>query len=120
MRVKAFLFLFVFLSLFLQNADACGGSCLECHVKLEPMIDDTDHRVLKTCVSCHTTKPNPQGQCGQDCFDCHSKEKFYALKEVQEHQAIQQCIACHKEKVDFTAQKRSTFGNRQNVIQLFR
>ncbi len=99
---------------------ACGGSCLECHPKLKPYIDDKDHTVLTTCISCHD-KPSEQGMCGKDCFDCHSREKLYAQKEVQAHQDFKQCIACHKEEANFMVPKPSMSPTQNNtLIQLLK
>ena len=117
---KAFLF-FIFL-IFTINTSllACGGSCLECHAKLQPYINDKNHIILNECTSCHN-KPQERGQCGQDCFDCHSKEKIYNQKEIVAHQELKTCSTCHQEKkVDFTLPKRSAISNQQNLIQLFK
>lgn len=75
---------------------ACGGSCIECHPKLQPLMNDKDHMVLNECVTCHD-KPVEHGACGQDCFSCHDKGKLYGDASVKEHQAIKQCYSCHKE-----------------------
>jgi len=98
---------------------ACGGSCLECHSKLRPYINDQNHSVLNECVTCHN-KPSQNGQCGKDCFDCHSREKVYAQTDVMAHQELKICGTCHNEKVDFTIPKRSPIANQQNLIQLFK
>ncbi len=98
---------------------ACGGSCLECHPKLLPFIDDNDHRILKECTSCHNT-PSEHGQCGQDCFDCHSRTKLYAQKDVEAHQALKACVACHKEKEELLLQKPSTSPSQETLIDLLK
>jgi len=119
MMYRAFLFSFLLIVSVSSSLLACGGSCLECHSKLKPLINDTNHIVLNTCINCHTTS-SPRGQCGQDCFECHSKEKFYAQIEIKEHQAIKACNQCHQEKVDFTLPKNSMVPAQQNLIQLFK
>ena len=83
MSKSFYLVFFAFVVSFASTLFACGGSCLECHSKLRPYINDQNHHVLNECVSCHNT-PSQQGQCGKDCFDCHSREKVYAQKDVIE------------------------------------
>ena len=76
---------------------ACGGTCIECHPKLVPIINDNEHKILNQCATCHD-KPVVHGTaCGQDCFECHSKEKLYSDATVKEHQAVKACYSCHKE-----------------------
>ncbi|WP_067176515.1 hypothetical protein [Sulfurospirillum sp. UCH001] len=119
MSKKAFLFLIFLILSFQSMLIACGGSCLECHSKLQPYINDQNHVILNECITCHN-KPSEQGQCGKDCFDCHSRDKVYAQKDVVAHQELKICGTCHKEKVDFTIPKRSAISNQQNLIQLFK
>ncbi|WP_442765313.1 hypothetical protein [Sulfurospirillum cavolei] len=109
----------IFLATFGTNVSACGGSCLECHPKLQPYIDDSNHFVLKECITCHN-KPSEKGQCGKDCFDCHSRENVYAQKDVGAHQELKLCGSCHEEKVDFTVPKRSPMSTQDNLIRLFK
>lgn len=112
--------LLLFVSVSLQNLlFACGGSCLECHPKLNPYINDQDHQILKECTSCHNT-PSKSGQCGQDCFDCHSRNKIYAQKDVEAHQALKACKACHEEKDNFTLIKPSTSPTQETLIELIK
>ena len=119
MSKKAF-FVLIYLILVLQSlVFACGGSCLECHSKLRPYINDQNHIVLNECVTCHN-QPSKSGQCGKDCFDCHSREKVYAQKDVLAHQELKICGTCHKEKVDFTMPKRSNTFDQPVIIQLFK
>lgn len=118
MKRKAFILCWIVCFCLQEMLIACGGNCVECHAKLEPLINDNDHRVLQTCVSCHNN-PRQQGQCGQDCFDCHSKQRFYA-QDVKEHQAIKQCATCHQEKIDFTMQKKSLPFQQQPLIQMMK
>ena len=119
MSKKAFLFL-IFLIVTAQSLlVACGGSCLECHSKLRPYINDQNHRVLNECITCHN-KPSEQGQCGKDCFDCHSQAKVYAQKDAIAHQELKLCVSCHEEKVDFTIPKRSPISSQKNLIELFK
>ena len=112
----------LFMSFFMASslAFACGGSCLECHPKLKPYIDDKDHMILNTCVTCHD-KPSEKGMCGKDCFDCHSRETLYANKEIQAHQELKLCIACHEEEANFTMPKPSMSPAQDNtLIKLFK
>ncbi|AFL68747.1 hypothetical protein [Sulfurospirillum barnesii] len=98
---------------------ACGGSCLECHPKLEPYSEDKDHRILKECTSCHNT-PSKNGMCGQDCFECHSRDKLYAQKDIEAHQALKACKACHKEKEDFLRMSPASSPTQETLIDLFK
>lgn len=116
---KKVLLLILILS-FQNSLVACGGSCLECHPKLESYINDKDHIILKECIQCHNT-PTQHGKCGQDCFDCHPKEKIYAQKDILEHQELKKCSQCHEEKPNFNLQKPTTsFTKEENLIQLFK
>ena len=119
MSKSFYLVFFAFVVSFASTLFPCGGSCLECHSKLRPYINDQNHHVLNECVSCHNT-PSQQGQCGKDCFDCHSREKVYAQKDVIAHQELKICGTCHVEKVDFTLPKRTPISNQQNLIQIFK
>ena len=119
MTKKAFLFLIFPIVTAQSPLVACGGSCLECHSKLRPYINDQNHRVLNECITCHN-KPSEQGQCGKDCFDCHSQAKVYAQKDVIAHQELKLCVSCHEEKVDFTIPKRSPISSQKNLIELFK
>lgn len=116
LRRVVFVFLIVTMHSYLF---ACGGSCLECHPSLKPYINDKDHIILNECTNCHNT-PSQQGQCGQDCFDCHSKDKIYAQKDVVAHQALKACNACHKEKEDFMLVKRSMTPNQETLIHFLK
>lgn len=102
---------------------ACGGTCIECHPKLVPIINDNEHKILNQCVTCHD-KPVVHGTaCGQDCFDCHSKEKLYSDASVKEHQAIKACYECHKDNSDLLVQSKSNVSstNRQKpLVELFK
>ena len=106
------------LCMFYSLLFACGGSCLECHPKLQPYINDKDHTTLNSCVSCHD-QPSKNGMCGKDCFDCHSREKVYAQKDVQPHQDLKQCSTCHKEEVNFILPKQSTTPTQDNTLMNF-
>lgn len=87
---------------------ACGGDCIQCHKALEPIINDKDHQILNSCITCHN-KPTVHGNsCGQDCFECHPREKLYSDQNIIEHRAIKACNACHQEKINFLNEKKST------------
>ena len=119
MQKQKILFFITFIIALSGLAYACGGSCLECHPKLAPFIQDKDHEILNTCTTCHD-RPSERGLCGQDCFECHPKEKFYANATIKEHQAIKACSACHIEKANFVVPKQSISPNQNNLIQLFK
>lgn len=110
----------LFLTMFFSLVFACGGSCLDCHPKLQPFIDDQDHRILKECTTCHNQPAQHGGACGQDCFDCHQKEKLYSDTEVKEHQAIKACYECHKDNTILKApeSKSSTSGLNEKSLAI--
>jgi len=107
----------ILLAFFTTIAFACGGTCVECHPKLQPLMQDQEHLVLNQCVTCHN-KPVEHGACGKDCFDCHGKGKLYADASVKEHQAIQACYVCHKDNADLFDQSKSNVSstNRQKPL----
>ncbi len=119
MNQQKFLFITLFLVALSSAVYACGGSCIECHSKLVPLMNDKDHLVLNTCTTCHN-QPSERGQCGQDCFECHSKEKLYANVTIKEHQAIKACSACHAEKPNFLAPNQSLSPSQNTLIQILK
>jgi len=89
----------ILLSIFLTLSFSCGGTCIECHPKLKPIINDKDHTILNQCITCHN-KPVVHGNaCGQDCFTCHEKQKLYSDASVSEHQSLQKCTVCHNDEI---------------------
>lgn len=112
----------LFLAMLFTLVFACGGSCLDCHPKLQPYIDDADHRILKECTTCHNQPTQHGGACGQDCFDCHQKEKLYSDGEVKEHQAIKQCYTCHKDNTILKEASKATsgLGEKSLAIDVFK
>lgn len=112
----------ILLSFLTTLAFTCGGSCIECHPKLQPLMQDKEHLILNQCVTCHD-KPSQNGACGQDCFSCHDKVKLYADASVKEHQAIKACYECHKDNSDLLVQSKSNVSstNRQKpLVELFK
>ena len=112
----------ILLSFFTTLAFTCGGSCIECHPKLQPLMQDQEHLVLNQCVMCHN-KPSQNGACGQDCFSCHDKGKLYADASVKEHQAIKACYECHKDNSELLNQSKSNVSslNRQKpLVEIFK
>lgn len=74
---------------------ACSGDCLLCHPTLKQKIDDKNHRILHRCILCHKNNVGKTGQCGTDCFQCHSIQKV-SNSHIPEHKTMPQCIKCHK------------------------
>lgn len=89
-------YLFILLA-FAAVLNACSGDCLQCHPVLKKSIEKKHHRVLKTCINCHTKLPEGMTQCGGDCFDCHSRKKLSQSNRI-EHQQISKCKQCHTDK----------------------
>jgi len=96
---------------------SCGGTCIECHPKLVPVVSDTDHSILNACVSCHNKPVQHGNACGQDCFDCHQKEKLYSDLNVAEHQALKECFECHKDRAMMKFQKNLQSKERQKTLK---
>ena len=64
---------FLFLSIY---AYACSGDCMACHPILKESIDQKHHKILSSCIACHTKTPDTMTECGGDCFACHSQNKL--------------------------------------------
>ncbi len=74
---------------------ACTGDCMTCHPNLVPTIEeDTRHKPMLTCITCHSANPNAMADCGSDCFACHPVTKINGLG-IKEHDVIQGCRDCH-------------------------
>jgi hypothetical protein len=69
----------------------CGSNCYVCHYRVP---NDSNHRVIKSCVKCHSNHSDKgMGSCGQDCFQCHDYKKVMKLS--KEHRVLKKCVACH-------------------------
>lgn len=85
---------------FISFSFACSGDCISCHPNLvkEGKLD-SDHQILKECITCHKVTSddlNKMGSlCGQDCWDCHSVEKTQKVVNPS-HSSLSLCIDCHK------------------------
>lgn len=85
----------LFLLLFLFPLWGCTGDCMSCHPALQKTIDtDLRHKPMLTCVKCHNPDPSKMGDCGSDCFACHSQAKIEGVN-VKEHMVIRECRECH-------------------------
>ncbi len=85
--VVAFLFLAI-------AACACAGDCLSCHPVLKPNIEqDSDHRVMLTCIECHSESTNPYAPCGGNCFACHAPSNI--PQSIEQHKPLPGCRDCH-------------------------
>ena len=93
MKIIIFL-LFTFLHLF-----ACSGDCMSCHSTLKNSINEEHHKVLTSCIACHTKTPTTMVECGGDCFTCHSQNKLIQSNRM-EHQNLSTCKKCHINKED--------------------
>jgi hypothetical protein len=49
---------------------------------------------MTTCIKCHSADPAKMGDCGSDCFACHSITKIEGAR-VAEHVVIRECRECH-------------------------
>jgi hypothetical protein len=78
---------------------ACSGNCMACHPILKESIKEKHHKVLTTCISCHTKTPNTMVECGGDCFSCHSQNKLIESNRI-EHKNLATCKECHINKED--------------------
>lgn len=100
---------------------ACGGSCVECHPRLQPILLEKDHALLNSCVTCHD-KPIKDAQCGKDCFDCHDRGRLYSDASVKEHQAIKECYVCHQDSQLLNASKNNLSSpiRQKPLVELFK
>lgn len=90
-------------------AYACTGDCIACHPVLKKSIEESHHRILKSCIECHKNNTGNTGSCGKDCFDCHDKQKLIASS-LPEHRAIKNCSKCHIDRLNIIEKIRFT-GN---------
>jgi hypothetical protein len=68
---------------------------MTCHPALLKNIDtDKRHKPMTTCIKCHSADPAKMGDCGSDCFACHSITKIEGAR-VAEHVVIRECRECH-------------------------
>lgn len=89
--------LFVVFFWMIDSALACEGDCMKCHPVLKESITQAHHKILVSCVQCHSKINDPSSECGQDCFACHDKDKLIK-SDLYEHQQIQNCKQCHFQK----------------------
>ena len=90
---------FIALICFITLALACTGDCTKCHPVLKKSIEKEHHKILKTCINCHTKSSPSMNECGGDCFSCHKKEKLINSNRF-EHQQVASCKECHVTKED--------------------
>jgi len=91
---------FVLLIFLIGLSYACSGDCMQCHPVLKKSIEEDHHKILKSCITCHTKTPTSMTQCGGDCFSCHSKQKLIKSNRF-EHREIASCKKCHISEEDF-------------------
>ncbi len=75
-------------------AFGCSGDCLKCHPVLKKSIEEPHHLVIKRCIECHKDSSTGVTTCGQDCFECHDRDRL-AASLLPEHRAIKACARCH-------------------------
>lgn len=107
-----YIILLISLSIF---SYACSGDCLQCHPVLKKSIDKPHHKILTSCIKCHTTVPQGMTECGGDCFACHSQNKLIKSERI-EHQNLASCKECHINKEDLF--KSPGIDNSSNMIDL--
>lgn len=105
---------FVLLVCFFSILFSCDINCVSCHPNLN--LENKEHSILKTCSKCHIKEKLDkinmgQSSCGQDCFRCHSVEKFN-FSIAKEHN-VTSCIECHQ-NID----KNTFVKNTNNLIPL--
>ena len=108
-------YLLVFL-LFFISLYACSGNCIQCHPVLKESIERNHHKILKSCISCHTTMPAGMSECGGDCFSCHSQNRLIKT-DLKEHQKLSTCKECHANKEDLF-NTNSGINNESNILDL--
>ena len=110
--MKKILFLLISLSIY---SFACSGNCMQCHPSLEKSIQEPHHKILNSCIKCHTTVPQGMSECGGDCFACHSQNKLIK-SDRKEHQNLASCKKCHINKEDLF--KTPDINNSSNMMDL--
>ena len=91
--------IFLFILIFTFNLFACSGDCMSCHPSLKNSINQEHHKILTSCISCHTKTPATMVECGGDCFSCHSQNKLISSNRI-EHKNLSACKTCHINKED--------------------
>jgi len=94
---------------------SCTGNCIQCHPVLKKSIEKSHHKILKTCISCHTKVPEGMTECGGDCFECHSQNKLIKTN-LAEHKQLVTCKECHINKEDIFELKG--LDNNSNLLDL--
>ena len=116
---------FLLFVMFLVVLYACESNCVACHPKLIKKNGqmDSDHKILTTCIKCHTKKSMQKvdmgvTSCGEDCWKCHNIKKV-AKVNIKEHKALNKCIKCHTKNIknifDFDDKKSI---DHQNLIDI--
>lgn len=111
MKIVLFLISFFFYSF------ACSGDCMACHPGLKNSINEEHHKILVSCIACHTKTPDTMVECGGDCFTCHSQNKLIQSNRI-EHQNLSSCKTCHINKEDLF--KNSTFNQGSTLTDLLK
>ena len=97
--------LFLFINLF-----ACTRDCLSYHINLKKSLNEEHHKILNSCISCHTKLPTQTVECGGDCFNCHSQNKLIDSNRI-EHKTLSSCKKCHINKEDLFRGSNMNNGN---------
>lgn len=97
---------------------ACSGNCILCHPKLKDSIDKPHHKLLHSCIKCHTKLPEGMTECGGDCFECHSRNKLIKSNTI-EHQKLSACKECHINKEDIL-KSPNIINNETNMMDFFK
>ncbi len=98
---------------------ACSGDCVSCHPVLKTSIEKPEHKILKSCIKCHTTLPEGMSSCGGDCFQCHSQNKLIKSNSVPQHRQLEACKKCHINKEDlFKTFDNQNINNSSNLMNL--
>lgn len=109
--------LLLLLSIFTFMAFACSGDCMQCHPILEKSIEKPHHKLLKTCINCHTKVPEAMTSCGGDCFSCHSQNKLINSNKI-EHQGLESCKECHTNSEDLLNFDKKSLNENDDLLEL--
>lgn len=106
---------FLFLILIFSYSISCTGDCLQCHPVLKKSIEEPHHKILKSCIACHTKVPEGMTECGGDCFACHSQNDLIKT-DLKEHKLLITCKECHINKEDLFETRG--IDNNSNLLDL--
>lgn len=112
-------YIFLLLITYTITSFACSGDCMQCHPVLQKSIEKEHHKILKTCINCHTKVPEGMVSCGGDCFSCHSQNKLIKSARA-EHQNLASCKECHVNKEDILNFGKKSLNENDGLLEMMK